>query len=429
MKKENLGDICDIVIGRTPSRSVPEYWGTGYPWVTISDLKEKHIWHTKEEITQNAIEKVKCRLIPRGTLLFSFKLTIGKMAFAARNFYTNEAIAGLIIKNPQKLYADYLFYAMKVAKLLGSNQAVMGKTLNSKSLTLIKVPVPEHFDDQIRIATLLGRVEALIATRKDNLRMLDEFLKSTFLEMFGDPVRNDKGFEVRGLNEFYIDPKDGTKCGPFGSALKKNEYVKSGVPVWNMDNISKDGRLQPHVNLWITNDKFEELKGYSVINGDVIISRAGTVGKMCVLKTIYPKSIISTNLIRVRFGKDLLPLYFVSLMTYCKGRVGKLRTGPDGTFTHMNTGILDKLRFPYPPMDLQNQFASVVGKVESFKALYQQSLSELENLYGALSQKAFKGELNLSRIPLEKVPAETISDKTTQPIDQSVESGRYAQNR
>jgi len=297
------------------------------------------------------------------------------------------------------LYADYLFYAMKVARLLGSNQAVMGKTLNSKSLALIKVPIPEDSEDQIRIATLLNRIEALIATRKNNLRLLDEFLKSTFLEMFGDPVRNDKGFEVRGLNEFYIDPKKGTKCGPFGSALKKNEYVKSGVPVWNMDIISKDGRLQPHVNLWITDDKFEELKGYSVINGDVIISRAGTVGKMCVLKTIYPKSIISTNLIRVRFGKDLLPLYFVSLMTYCKGRVGKLRTGPDGTFTHMNTGILDKLRFPYPPMDLQNQFASVVEKVEALKTLYQQNLNELENLYGTLSQKAFKGELNLSRIP------------------------------
>ena len=322
-----------------------------------------------------------------------------------------------------------MFFFLKSLKLKDAGYSRHFKFLKEK-----KIPIPYAdnrpvIDDQIRIAALLSRVEALIATRRGNLHLLDEFLKSTFLEMFGDPVRNDKGFEVRGLNKFYIDPKDGTKCGPFGSALKKNEYVKSGVPVWNMDNISRDGRLQPHVNLWITDDKFEELKGYSVINGDVIISRAGTVGKMCVLKTIYPKSIISTNLLRVRFGKDLLPLYFVSLMTYCKGRVGKLRTGPDGTFTHMNTGILDKLRFPYPPMDLQNQFGSVVEKVESLKALYQQSLSELENLYGTLSQKAFKGELDLSRIPLEKDPEETVSDRTTQSTDQFAESGRYAQNR
>ena len=192
------------------------------------------------------------------------------------------------------------------------------KELSKTIVAKFKIPLPS-LKDQIRIATLLSRVEALITTREDNLRMLDEFLKSTFLEMFGDPVRNQKEFEVRHLSEFYIDPKSGTKCGPFGSALKKEEYVESGVPVWNMDNISADGRFQPKVKLWITNDKFEELRGYSVQNGDILISRAGTVGKMCVLESQYSKSVISTNLIRVRLGKGLLPIYFVSLMTYCKG--------------------------------------------------------------------------------------------------------------
>jgi type I restriction enzyme S subunit len=295
------------------------------------------------------------------------------------------------------------------------------RRISRGNLSKIKLPIPP-MNDQIRIATLLSRVEALIATRKDNLRLLDEFLKSTFLEMFGDPVRNEKAFEVRTLSEFYIDPKNGTKCGPFGSALKKKEYVKSGVPVWNMDNISIDGRLQPDVSLWITDDKFEELKGYSAISGDVIISRAGTVGKMCALITDYPKSIISTNLIRVRFGQELLPQYFVSLMTYCKGRVGKLRTGSDGGFTHMNTGILDQLHFPYPPIELQNHFASIVEKVESLKTLYQQGLSELKNLYAALSQKAFKGELDLSRIPMEKTAEETLSGTTSESARQIAKS-------
>jgi type I restriction enzyme S subunit len=188
VKKQNLADLCNIVIGRTPSRSISEYWGEGYPWVSISDLKTKFIEHTKEEITQIAIEKIKCRLIPKGTLLFSFKLSIGKMAFASRALYTNEAIAGLIVKEPKKVIPEYLYYALKETKLLGSNQAAMGKTLNSKSLAVIKVPTPEKINDQIRIATLLSRVEALINTRKDNLRLLDDFLKSTFLDMFGDPV-------------------------------------------------------------------------------------------------------------------------------------------------------------------------------------------------------------------------------------------------
>jgi type I restriction enzyme S subunit len=191
-------------------------------------------------------------------------------------------------------------HEQKIAQLQAKGKGSTFKAITRRRCRTIRSSVA-HLDDQIRIATLLSRVDELITTRKENLRLLDEFLKSTFLEMFGDPARNEKGFEIRTLNDFYIDPKNGTKCGPFGSALKKNEYVKSGVPVWNMDNISTDGRFKPEIGLWITDDKYEELKAYSTINGDVIISRAGTVGKMCVLSSKHTKSIISTNLIRVRF--------------------------------------------------------------------------------------------------------------------------------
>jgi type I restriction enzyme S subunit len=148
-------------------------------------------------------------------------------------------------------------------------------------------------------------------------------------------------------------------------------------------------------------EKYKKLQKYNAINGDIIISRAGTVGKMCVVKNNYNKSIISTNLIRLRLNKDLLPLYFVSLMVYCKGRVGRLRTGPDGSFTHMNTTILDKLSFPYPQIELQTQFYQYAQKTEALKSKYQSSLLELENLYGSLTQRAFSGKLDLSGIPVE----------------------------
>jgi type I restriction enzyme S subunit len=101
-------------------------------------------------------------------------------------------------------------------------------------------------------------------------------------------------------------------------------------------------------------------------------------------------------------------------MTYCKGRVGRLKTGADGAFTHMNTGILDKLEFPYPPIDLQNQFAAIVERVEDIKPHYLQSLTDLESLYDALSQKAFKGELDLSRVVLTAGQIETTEE--TKPI-------------
>ena len=160
-----------------------------------------------------------------------------------------------------------------------------------------------------------------------------------------------------------------------------------------MDNISLDGKFVAKVNLWVDQEKYDDLLPYSAKNGDVLISRAGTVGKMCVLESSYEKSLISTNLIRVRFNTDLLPVYFVSLMNYCKGRVGRLKTGPDGSFTHMNTGILDKLTFPYPPPKLQKQYKTVVERTNNMLSKYEISGSQHNELFASLSQRAFRGDL------------------------------------
>ena len=415
MRHERLSELLDISIGRTPSRDKPEYWGKGHRWVSIRDLSSRTVTETKEQITDLAVKEARCKVVRKGTLLFSFKLTIGRMAFAGCDLFTNEAIAAFSIKNKEKVDLEFLYYALQSATFGGSNQAVMGKTLNSKSLAEIEIPLPP-LDDQTRIAHLLGKAERLIAQRKQNLQQLDDLLKSVFLVMFGDPILNPNKFPVRRLSEFYINPKEGTKCGPFGSALKKEELVDSGVPVWNMDNIATDGQMVLPFRMWITKEKYDYLAAYTVQDGDIIISRAGTVGKMCVARMNGQPAIISTNLIRLRLGTDLRPLHFTSLMLYCKGRVGRLKTGADGTFTHMNTGVLDSLEFPYPPLELQDRFSSILEKVERIKSSYLQSITDLETLYGALSQKAFNGELDLSRIQLpDAVEGESIVASTPLP--------------
>ena len=315
--------------------------------------------------------------------------------------YIGSTISRLRLHDKSKFYTPF------IGIFLQSNFNYLRKTstgatiphISRNALESILIPVFEY-GDQIRIATLLSKVENLISRRREQLKQLDELLKSVFLEMFGDPISNPKRFPVKLLSEFYIKPKNGTKCGPFGSALKKNELVESGIPVWNMDNISPSGRMILPFRMWVTEEKFQELRSYSVIDGDIIISRAGTVGKMCVAKMDCVPAIISTNLIRVRLGSLLLPRHIISLMTYCRGRVGRLKTGADGTFTHMNTGILDKLEFPYPPLELQRKFAEIFEKVESIKIQYQRSLFKMEHLYGTISQKAFKGALDLSRVPV-----------------------------
>lgn len=326
--------------------------------------------------------------------------------------------------DPQKLDRNYLCYYLRSPAFVSwvSSQVAGAKMprVSMKSFWSHEIPLPP-LEDQIRIAYLLSKVEGLIAQRKQHLQQLDDLLKSVFLNMFGDPLLNPKNFPIRNLSDFYINPKEGTKCGPFGSALKKTEIRESGIPVWNMDNIGLAGKMITHYRMWISEEKYAELKAYNVQDGDVVISRAGTVGKMCVATTDNKPAIISTNLIRLRLSHDLNPHFFVLLMTYFKGRIGRLKTGPDGSFTHMNTGILDSLEFPYPEVQQQTRFVEVLTAVKSLRMRLEKSQSEYEHLYGVVSQQAFSNMLNLSRINPPESSSNRPSNDTPHPIVEPTE--------
>jgi len=349
------------------------------------------------------IHKSKVRkeqFIKKGDLLLAAssgsKDIVGKNIYFENDFNGSFGAFCKLVRPNEKIIPEFLGVFFKTPYFKRHIRALINGALinNLKNEHIDSLKVPElPFSDQLYIANLLTKAENLIAQRKESIRLLDEFLKITFLEMFGDPKNNEKGFAIRNLTEFYINPKEGTKCGPFGSALKKDEYTETGIPVWTMDNILKTGEFNESGCLFVSEIKHKELERYNALNGDIIISRAGTVGKMCIIKTDAKKSVISSNLIRLRLGKDLLPIYFYSLMRYCQSRVIKLKHGNEDSYTHMSTGILDEINFPYPSIEFQTKFAHIVEKTELLKEQYQQSLLDLEALYGSLSQKAFRGEL------------------------------------
>ena len=160
----NLGDMCDIVIGRTPSRDDPAYWGERHIWVSIADLKGSLVSTSNETLSGRGAEVCGGRLLEKGTLLFSFKLSIGKMAFAGVDLFTNEAIAGLILKPSSAISSSFLMHALEIADYEDSAaHAVKGKTLNKKSLSAIRVPLPP-LSEQRRIASILN--EQMVAVEK-----------------------------------------------------------------------------------------------------------------------------------------------------------------------------------------------------------------------------------------------------------------------
>ncbi|WP_313023941.1 restriction endonuclease subunit S [Mobilicoccus sp.] len=182
MRHIKLGEVCDIIVGRTPPRADPSTWGGDAPWVSIADMNQGlSITSTKERISTAGAAKG--RLIPAGTVLLSFKLSIGKVARAGMPLYTNEAIAALPVRDPGKVDAAYLLRALQAQDLTGgSNRAAMGSTLNKAALQAITVPLPP-LGEQRRIAAILDQADAIRTKRRQVLAQLSGLKSSRFSEV------------------------------------------------------------------------------------------------------------------------------------------------------------------------------------------------------------------------------------------------------
>lgn len=267
--------------------------------------------------------------------------------------------------------------------------------IDRKSLDSLKLPIID-FTEQIRIAEILTQAENLITQRKESILLLDELLKSTFLEMFGDPVRNEKGWEIKTIEQLVKKEKHSIKRGPFGGALKKDIFVSEGYLVYEQYHaLNNDFTFERY---YINDEKFNELKAFEVFPNDIIISCSGVyLGKLAIIPQNAKRGIINQALLKIVLDQKIMSNhFFVFLFTHNSFKnkfFGEVRGSGVPNFPPIVE--FKKFDFIYPPLDLQNKFVTIVKKVEALKIEYQASLTELENMYGVLSQKAFKGELKV----------------------------------
>ena len=286
-----------------------------------------------------------------------------------------------------KFYLKTTHFKNQLRKLItGAAQLNFGPS-HLKKITL---PVPS-LPDQLHIASLLSKAENLIAQRKESIRLLDEFLKSTFLEMFGDPVRNEKGWEVYPFSELVADDCPLT----YGIVQPGNEFP-NGVPVIRPVDLTQT--IITRHGLKLIDPKISEQFKRTVLKGGELL--------MCVRGTTGVVSIASSELAGCNVTRGIAPIWFSdnynSLFAYglfqtqaVKNRIQELTYGE--TRKQINLGDLRKIKLINPPIELQTQFVQIVEKTDALKTQYQQSLQELENLYGSLSQKAFRGELSVKQ--------------------------------
>jgi type I restriction enzyme S subunit len=273
----------------------------------------------------------------------------------------------------------------------------------------LQIPLPP-VDDQIRIAHLLGKVEGLIAQRMQHLQQLDELTKSVFLEMFGDPVRNERGWEtspIEGFCEAVIDCPHST---PEYSEVETGYYcVRSSDIVEGYLDLAKTYQVDEQV--------FEDrITRYRPQPNDIVYSREGgrlgnaarIIGRepICLGQRMMLFKVSSAN--RPEFLWALLES--VQFKSKLRGLIG------GGAAPRVNIKDLKKLVVAKPDPDLQLSFSKFVLRIDQLRERYQQHVMELEALYGSLSQQAFKGELDLSRVPLTASPAEGEQNVTVAPL-------------
>ncbi|MEK7477697.1 MAG: hypothetical protein AAB152_18925 [Candidatus Coatesbacteria bacterium] len=274
-------------------------------------------------------------------------------------------------------------------RLVGANLPRVGRG----DFLGLEIPV-FPLTDQRRIVRMLDEAEDLRRLRDlaDERTMLTE--AALFLEMFGSPSVNPRDWPIGCVGDWFDMSRGGVKCGPFGSALKKAEYVESGIPVWGIPNVLPN-RFVEAGSLFITRAKFAQLQSYAVEPGDLLISRAGTVGRMCVARPEVRESIIGTNLIRLTLdGTMILPEFFSTLLTHFASEVGHLRANTDeSSYSFMSTTVLKSLRIYRPPLELQQRFVGRVAEISALEAMQAASRKRLDDLFESLLHRAFQGEL------------------------------------
>jgi type I restriction enzyme S subunit len=302
-----------------------------------------------------------------------FPLTIGA-----------DGVKVLTLKN-KKDNALFYYYFLKSIKIVDKGYSRHFKYLKEK-----KLPVADY-TTQLHIANVLSKAENLIAQRKESIRLLDEFLKSTFLEMFGDPVRNSKGWEKVCLGE--VCRKIGSGSTPRGG---KESYHKEGISLIRSLNVHNDEFVYKDL-AFIDDKQAYELRNVIIEENDVLLNITGaSVARCCIVpKEILPAR-VNQHVAILRPDKNVLNPLFLSRMFTSENYQSKLvkdAKSKGATREAITKEELELMKVIAPSIELQTEFARIVEKTEALKTQYQQSLTELENLYGSLSQKAFKGEL------------------------------------
>ena len=320
-------------------------------------------------------------LCPENCVIIGRKGNINKPLFVESKFWNVDTAFGLSA-NQECLIPKYLFYFCLDYNFERHNRAVTIPSLTKIDLLKVKMLVPPK-PTQLSIVSELDKLNELIQIKKEQLKDYDALAQSIFYEMFGDPVVNEKGWEVKKLMEV-CDVRDGTHDSP--------KYVESSnYMLITSKNIVNRAISFDDVN-YITEEDYNNInKRSKVDNGDILMPMIGTIGNPVIvyLDNLHKFSIKNVALIKFLHNTSILNRYLLELMISESFRRYLLSLNKGGTQKFVALGTIRRMDIILPPLPLQHSFAQKIEQIERQKAAVQSTITDLETLLAARMQYWF----------------------------------------
>lgn len=384
-KYKKLGEIGNIVTGSTPStKDESNYSPREYCFVKPSDLPSNGIANIKE--TEYYVSKKglsRSRVLPSGSVLVSCIGSIGKIGILTKEACSNQQINAIIPNNGiDSKFIAYIICAYRFLLESIANAPVV-PIINKTDFSKIAIPIPPKFT-QLAIVSELDKINELIRLKKEQLKDLDKLAQSIFYEMFGDPVENEKGWEVKMLGDVCTDITDGDHMPP-----PKSEY---GIPFITISDIDKESRSLNFENTYyVPIDYYNKLKENRKARiGDLLYTVTGSYGIPVIVKT-DKQFCFQRHIALLRPNIEILStifLYYWMLNDGVKFMADKVAKGIAQKTVGLNS--IRKFSCILPPIPLQHLFAHRIEQIEHQKSEVQKAITDLETLLASRMQYWFE---------------------------------------
>ena len=374
MSVRPLTEYCTLNMGQSPDSKTYNTQGNGLPFYQgNADFGETH-----------PITRVWCsapvKVAEEGDILISVRAPIGAMNMAVERCCIGRGLAALTpIRN--KCSKQFLYYALqsKVDSLVAQGTGSTFKAISKKVLEATCIPAYSTIEQE-QIAETIGHVDNTIAAKRKQLALLDQLVKSRFIELFGDPKQNPKGYPVKEFDEISVLITDGEHATP--------RRTDKGIYLLSARNILNHALQLDDVD-YIDEEEYARIARRVVPQaGDVLISCSGSIGRCCVVPEEFRFQMVRSAAL-IRFDDTIKPVFAEWLITSDELQRQISMSATQSSQANLFQGKIRKLRGYVPPMELQEQFAAFVGQTDKSKLAVQKGLQELEILKKSLMQQYF----------------------------------------